>query len=719
MSSARPPMAISEMSQCEVSRSSRRSSGASPTPPLTRQRTPSGTRTAAASDSPRSTTSSARPAPSREPRRARRGGRAGSADPGVHVVRPLGGGYGMDAGGRGEPRMPFQAFALASVPAAMQPDATARRVGRRAGEECLRRARPGRRRRRAAGAGVTGALGTRASGGGDDRGGDDAGGDPGRPRTGTGRVCSRSFTSGAGEGGTGGAPGVGKAAGPDRAVGAGLITVRGRAEGERKGTGGSTTGRNRSGSGAATVGLGLGPVAGARGEPLRARGPATSAPSPGATPFRRRVRRPRPRSAPSCWSRAVPPGGVITSMPGVAVTGVPGDPPGAAGAEVLPARPGVGGGPSAADDADGPPGTDGARSGRAGARPSNRSIGGLVPVAAFVALLGAMVIGVLAVEAHARDARVRPLPGDRICHRSGAAGVPEVRDADVARPARAARPRVSPTAGRGEAEVRVAVRAVRGATRVDVDEREHILTATRELVGEILDRNELEPQDVVSVVFTATRDLTAVAPALAAPPARPARRRSHLCAGDVGGGVDGARRPAARPHRDRRPRDEPSSTSTCAAPRCCGATCRRSRTTGRRVSLDPAGRARARHGPRRRDRPAGGERRPRAVGVRGAGAARGRVAHRPRAGPGRRRGRPGPAGTRAGRPRRRRRAARRHRGGRRSMSSRRTRTPSSPTSPGQGGRARGATASGADLRELRRRAPDGRPGAVRGRRRPG
>jgi chorismate mutase len=62
----------------------------------------------------------------------------------------------------------------------------------------------------------------------------------------------------------------------------------------------------------------------------------------------------------------------------------------------------------------------------------------------------------------------------------------------------------------------VAVRAVRGATRVDVDDREHILTATRELVAQLLENNELEPQDVVSVVFTATRDLTAVAPALAA-----------------------------------------------------------------------------------------------------------------------------------------------------------------------------------------------------------
>ena len=61
-----------------------------------------------------------------------------------------------------------------------------------------------------------------------------------------------------------------------------------------------------------------------------------------------------------------------------------------------------------------------------------------------------------------------------------------------------------------------AVRAVRGATQVGADERETVLAATRELVGEVLGRNGLGPQDVVSIVFTATRDLTAVAPAMAA-----------------------------------------------------------------------------------------------------------------------------------------------------------------------------------------------------------
>ncbi len=60
------------------------------------------------------------------------------------------------------------------------------------------------------------------------------------------------------------------------------------------------------------------------------------------------------------------------------------------------------------------------------------------------------------------------------------------------------------------------VRALRGATRVDRDERDDVLTATRELVGELLRRNALTAEDVLSIVFTATRDLTCVAPALAA-----------------------------------------------------------------------------------------------------------------------------------------------------------------------------------------------------------
>jgi chorismate mutase len=62
----------------------------------------------------------------------------------------------------------------------------------------------------------------------------------------------------------------------------------------------------------------------------------------------------------------------------------------------------------------------------------------------------------------------------------------------------------------------VAVRAVRGATQVSVDDREEVLSATRELVGRVLEANAIKVDDVISVVFTATRDLESVAPALAA-----------------------------------------------------------------------------------------------------------------------------------------------------------------------------------------------------------
>ncbi|MBA9006397.1 MULTISPECIES: chorismate mutase [Thermomonospora] len=62
----------------------------------------------------------------------------------------------------------------------------------------------------------------------------------------------------------------------------------------------------------------------------------------------------------------------------------------------------------------------------------------------------------------------------------------------------------------------MAVRAIRGATQVDADERELILEATTELVSEVMRRNELTTDDVISVIFTLTPDLTAEFPALAA-----------------------------------------------------------------------------------------------------------------------------------------------------------------------------------------------------------
>jgi chorismate mutase len=62
----------------------------------------------------------------------------------------------------------------------------------------------------------------------------------------------------------------------------------------------------------------------------------------------------------------------------------------------------------------------------------------------------------------------------------------------------------------------VAVRAVRGAVQVSGNDRAEILAGTAELVTEVMNRNDLSTDDVISVIFTATPDLTAEFPALAA-----------------------------------------------------------------------------------------------------------------------------------------------------------------------------------------------------------
>lgn len=62
----------------------------------------------------------------------------------------------------------------------------------------------------------------------------------------------------------------------------------------------------------------------------------------------------------------------------------------------------------------------------------------------------------------------------------------------------------------------MAVRAIRGAIQVDADERQEILDGTAELVTEVMDRNKLTTDEVISVLFSATPDLSAEFPALAA-----------------------------------------------------------------------------------------------------------------------------------------------------------------------------------------------------------
>jgi chorismate mutase len=58
--------------------------------------------------------------------------------------------------------------------------------------------------------------------------------------------------------------------------------------------------------------------------------------------------------------------------------------------------------------------------------------------------------------------------------------------------------------------------AVRGAVQADANEAGAILGATEELMRELLDRNDLAPEALVSCLFTTTEDLDAEFPAVAA-----------------------------------------------------------------------------------------------------------------------------------------------------------------------------------------------------------
>lgn len=60
------------------------------------------------------------------------------------------------------------------------------------------------------------------------------------------------------------------------------------------------------------------------------------------------------------------------------------------------------------------------------------------------------------------------------------------------------------------------VRAIRGATQLDVDEREHLFERTTELVQEVLAANDLSTEALVSIIFTCTPDLVSDFPAAAA-----------------------------------------------------------------------------------------------------------------------------------------------------------------------------------------------------------
>ena len=62
----------------------------------------------------------------------------------------------------------------------------------------------------------------------------------------------------------------------------------------------------------------------------------------------------------------------------------------------------------------------------------------------------------------------------------------------------------------------VRLQGIRGATTVEENDAQQILQATDELLRELIAANQLQPDDIVSGLFTMTADLNAAFPARAA-----------------------------------------------------------------------------------------------------------------------------------------------------------------------------------------------------------
>lgn len=60
------------------------------------------------------------------------------------------------------------------------------------------------------------------------------------------------------------------------------------------------------------------------------------------------------------------------------------------------------------------------------------------------------------------------------------------------------------------------IRALRGATTADRDDADHITERVVALLREMFERNGIDHDDVISIVFTATDDLHSIFPASAA-----------------------------------------------------------------------------------------------------------------------------------------------------------------------------------------------------------
>lgn len=60
------------------------------------------------------------------------------------------------------------------------------------------------------------------------------------------------------------------------------------------------------------------------------------------------------------------------------------------------------------------------------------------------------------------------------------------------------------------------IRALRGATTLDIDDEPHMVERVTGLLAEMLERNAVAHEDLISIFFSATPDLHSAFPALAA-----------------------------------------------------------------------------------------------------------------------------------------------------------------------------------------------------------
>ena len=62
----------------------------------------------------------------------------------------------------------------------------------------------------------------------------------------------------------------------------------------------------------------------------------------------------------------------------------------------------------------------------------------------------------------------------------------------------------------------MAVRGIRGATTVDTDSPDEVEQATSEMLRELIEANQIDPEEIAGAWFTTTRDVNSEFPAIAA-----------------------------------------------------------------------------------------------------------------------------------------------------------------------------------------------------------